>query len=136
MQPIRSKRWQIVGAVLILFGMGFLAGVLSMNMYHRRWANPAAARRGAFEQALKQLNLNPDQQTKVDAILADTRSQLREVRKGESPRVSDIRNNARQRLQSVLTPEQWRQLQETMKSSRDDHSGERSSLPREHDPEQ
>jgi len=136
MRPIKSNRWQIVGAVLMLFGMGFLAGALSMNMYHRRWANPAAARRGAFEQALKQLNLNPDQQTKVDAILADTRNQLRDVRKGESPRVSDIRKSARQRLQSVLTPEQWRQLQETMKRSRDDQPGERSSLLQEHNTEQ
>ena len=136
MQPIRSKRWQIVGAVLILFGMGFLAGALSMNMYHRRWANPTSERRGAFEQALKQLNLNPEQQTKVDAILADTRSQLRDVRKGESPRMSDIRKNARERLQAVLTPEQWRQLQETMKSSREDRPGARSSLLQEHDTEQ
>jgi Spy/CpxP family protein refolding chaperone len=38
------------------------------------------------------------------------------VRKEESPKVSDIRKKARERLQSVLTPEQWRQLQEKMKS--------------------
>jgi len=62
------------------------------------------------------LNLNSEQQTKVDAILEDTRSQLRDVRKEESPKVSDIRKKTRERLQSVLTPEQWRQLQEKMKS--------------------
>ena len=133
MQPIKSKRWRIVGAVLVLFAVGFLAGALSINLYHRRGgANPVTSRREAFAKALKQLNLNSDQQTKVDAILADTRGQLRDVRKEESPKVSDIRKKARERLQSVLTPEQWHQLQEKMKSSRDDHPGERSSLPQEH----
>jgi Spy/CpxP family protein refolding chaperone len=125
MQPIKSNRWRIVGAALCLFGLGLLAGALSMNLYHQRaGAKEALPRRDAFEQALKQLNLNPDQQTKVDAILADTRSQLREVRKDESPKVSDIRKKARERLQSVLTPEQWRQLQEKMKG-RDNRPGER-----------
>ena len=136
MQAIKSNRWRIVGAVLVLFGLGFLAGVLSMNLYHRRRGTDPGPRRGAFALALKQLNLNPEQQTKVDAILADTRSQLREVRKEESPRMSDIRKKARERLQSVLTPEQWRQLQEKMKGNRDAHAGERSSLPNEQSPDQ
>ena len=132
MQPIKSRRWKIVVAALVLLGLGFLAGALSMNLYHRRGAaNPVSSRREAFEQALKQLNLNPDQQAKVDAILADTRSQLRDVRKEESPRVGDIRKKARERLQSVLTPDQWLQLQEKMKSGGVNRTGERSFLQQE-----
>lgn len=127
MQAVKSKRWRIVGAVTLLFGLGFLAGVLSMNLYQRHETRLWPRREG-FEQALKQLNLNAEQQTKVDAILADTRNQLRDVRKEESPRVSDIRKQARGRLQSVLTPEQWRQLQEKMRSSRGNQGAERSSL--------
>ena len=127
MQAAKSKRWRIMGAVTLLFGLGFLAGALSMNLYRRHETRPGF-RREDFEQALKQLNLNADQQTKVDAILADTRNQLKDVRKEESPRVSDIRKKARERLQSVLTPEQWRQLQEKMKSARSNQATERSSL--------
>jgi Spy/CpxP family protein refolding chaperone len=130
MQPIKNKRWRIVGATLVLLGLGFLAGALSMNLYNRRGFNQMPRREG-FEQALKQLNLNADQQGKVDAILADTRNQLRDVRKEESPRVNEIRKKARERLQAVLTPDQWRQLQEKMKSNR----GERSALPYKHDRE-
>jgi Spy/CpxP family protein refolding chaperone len=51
-----------------------------------------------------------------------------DVRKEESPKVSDIRRKARERLQSVLTPEQWHQLQEKMRSGRINQSSERSSL--------
>jgi len=130
MQQIKNNRWRIVGAVLVLFGLGFLAGALSVNLYHRRIVKTQGlSRREAFEQSLKQLNLSVDQQAKVDVVLAETRNQLRDVRKEESPRVNDIRNKARERLQAVLTPDQWRQLQEKMKSSR----AERSSLPYERD---
>jgi Spy/CpxP family protein refolding chaperone len=125
MQAIKDKRWQVVAAALGLLGLGFLAGALSMNLYHRQGSTNQRTR---FEQALKQLNLSGDQQGKVDAILADTRNQLRDVRKEESPRVSDIRKQARERLQSVLTPEQWHQLQEKMKGGRENRPGERSSL--------
>lgn len=125
MQPIKNRRWQIVAAAVVLVGFGFLAGALSMNLYHRRSATNQLSR---FEQALKQLNLSADQQAQVDAILADTRNQLRDVRKEESPKFSDIRRKARERLQSVLTPEQWRQLQEKMRGGRNNQSSERSSL--------
>jgi len=133
MQAIKSKRWRILSAALVLIGLGFLAGALSMNLYLRRGRQDT--QRKAFLAALSQLNLNSDQQAKVDAILADTRNQLKEVRNEESPKVRDIRRKARERLQSVLTPEQWRQLQETMKA-RGPQAAERSSLPPAPDLEQ
>lgn len=133
MPAVNSKPWRIVGAVTLLFGLGFLAGVLSLNLYQRRETRQGLRREG-FEQALKQLSLNADQQTKVDSILTDTRNQLRDVRKEESPRVSDIRKKARERLQAVLTPEQWRQLQEKMRSGRSNQAAERSSLVPDHSP--
>ena len=130
MQAIKSNRWQILAAGIVVFALGILVGALGANLYHRRGpANQNAARREAFAQALKQLNLNSEQQTKVDAILEDTRSQLRDVRKEESPKVSDIRKKTRERLQSVLTPEQWRQLQEKMKSY--GGQSERASRPKD-----
>ena len=129
MQPMKGRRWQIVGAALVLFAVGCLVGALSMNLYHRRNLSGSDwSRRAAFDKALKQISLNADQQAKVDAILADTRNQLREVRKEESPRVGEIRRKTRERLQSVLTPDQWHQLQEQMKSVADRRNGERSSL--------
>ena len=106
-----------------------------MNLYQRREGTKLTRREG-FQHALKQLNLNADQQAKVDAILADTRNQLRDVRKDESPRVGDIRQKARQRLQTVLTPEQWLQLQEKMKSGRNNQTAESTSLLTDHDSEQ
>lgn len=125
MRPMESKRWGVMGAALALFILGCLVGALGMNLYHRRYsANNGWARRAAFQQALKQLNLSVDQQARVAAILADTRSQLRDVRKEESPRVGDIRRKTRERLQSVLTPDQWRQLQEQMKRSESNRIGE------------
>jgi Spy/CpxP family protein refolding chaperone len=64
-----------------------------------------------MEQLSERLNLNADQKTKVEQILADTREQLRALRRESEPRVNDIRRQADERLQQVLTPEQWQQFQ-------------------------
>jgi Spy/CpxP family protein refolding chaperone len=127
MQVFKDKKWQIVGAAVIIFVLGFLAGALSMNLYHRRQAPlGSASPANRFEEALKHLNLNGDQQSQVQTIINETRSQLKDVRKDEQPKVMEIRKHARERLQTVLTPEQWKQLQEQMRQGRarrqDDHS--------------
>jgi len=58
------------------------------------------------------LQLNADQKTKVQQIFGDTRQQLQNLRKESEPRVNDIRQQADQRLQQVLTPEQWQKFQQ------------------------
>ena len=127
MQAMKNKKWQTVGVALVIFALGFLVGALSLNLYHRRAAAaqfvPPSVR---FERALKQLNLSSDQQTKVQAILDETRSQLRDVRKDSQPKVTEIRDHARARLQAVLTPEQWRKLDDDMKESRERWRNSRS----------
>ena len=65
-----------------------------------------------FAQLSTRLQLNPDQQTKVKQIFGDTRQQLQNLRKESEPRVNDIRQQADQRLQQVLTPEQWQRFQQ------------------------
>jgi hypothetical protein len=58
------------------------------------------------------LQLNAEQKTKVQQVLGDTREQLRAVRKESEPRVSEIRKQTDQRLQQILTPDQWLRFQQ------------------------
>jgi Spy/CpxP family protein refolding chaperone len=69
------------------------------------------------------LNLNADQKTKVEQILGDTREQLRALRRESEPRVNDIRRQADERLQQVLTPEQWQQFQSIRNEGRGRRGG-------------
>ena len=107
----RSK-WQVRLAVVILFVVGFLAGALAMNIYRARHRPPRAGERGRFEQMLDRLNLTQDQRTQVDDIFEDARMQLAELRRDSEPKFREVRKNTDERLQTVLTAEQWEQFQQ------------------------
>ncbi len=109
MNEIAKNRWQVRIAAMIIFVLGFAAGILALNVY-RGFARNATPR-DRFEVLAERLDLNADQKTKVQQILGDTREQLRALRRESEPRVNEIRSQADARLQEVLTPEQWQKFQ-------------------------
>jgi len=114
MMDISNKsKWQVRVAALLIFVLGAVAGALALNGY-QRWsrAHAEATRQQRFEQMLDRLQLNADQKTQVHQILAETREQLQNLRKESEPRFDTIRQQADERLQKVLTPEQWKQFQQ------------------------
>ena len=111
MDKSSKNRWQVRIAAVIIFLLGFAAGALALNAY-RGWAhNRNATPEDRFEQLSNRLQLTADQKTKVQQILGETREQLRALRKESEPRVNEIRQQTDQRLQQVLTPDQWQQFQ-------------------------
>lgn len=112
MNTIQKGKWQVRVAALLIFVIGFAAGALALNVY-KRWGRTSAvqSREERFNRIIDRLNLNPDQKTQVHQILSDTRGQLQTLRKESEPRFDEIRRQADERLQKVLTPEQWQQFQ-------------------------
>ena len=109
MNNIAKNTWQVRIATGIIFVLGFVSGILALNVY-RAWARHAESR-DRFEEMSQSLQLNEDQKTKVKEIFNDTREQLRALRKESEPKVSDIRKQTDDRLVQVLTPEQWKKFQ-------------------------
>jgi Spy/CpxP family protein refolding chaperone len=107
---IRNK-WQVSGAIILIFLLGFIAGALALNLY-RGWAHRGPGRGDRFEQLASRLQLNADQKPKVQQIFNDTREQLRAVRKESEPRVTQIEQQTDQRLKEVLTAEQWQRFEQ------------------------
>jgi Spy/CpxP family protein refolding chaperone len=114
-----KSKWQVRLAALIIFVLGFAAGALALNGY-QKWSRARAegSRHQRFEQMLDRLQLNPDQKTQVHQILSETREQLQSLRKESEPRFDAIRRQADERLQKVLTAEQWKQFQQERDSMR------------------
>jgi Spy/CpxP family protein refolding chaperone len=115
-----KSKWQVRFAVLLIFAIGFIAGGLAVNFYRDR-RGPSqfgGPMRGGFSRVLDQLNLTPEQKTEVEKILEDTRAQLMEIRKESGPKFREVRKQTDERLQAVLTPEQWEQFQQIMKEGR------------------
>ena len=113
MNVANKSKWQVRVAAMVIFLLGFAAGALALNGY-KRWgrSNAEASRQNRFDRMLDTLQLNPDQKTQVHQILGDTRQQLQALKKESEPRVAEIRRQADERLQKVLTPDQWNQFQQ------------------------
>jgi Spy/CpxP family protein refolding chaperone len=125
-----KSRWQLRAAAVLIFVLGFAAGALALNAY-RAWARGGAqpTRQDRFEQMAERLRFNDQQKTEVQRILGDTREQLQALRKESEPRVREIRRQADERLQKVLTTEQWQQFQQM----RDETRGSRERRGRDSD---
>jgi Spy/CpxP family protein refolding chaperone len=111
MDNASRNKWQIRGAAVLIFVLGFAAGMLALGAY-RAWARRPAAPGDRFNQLATRLQLNPDQKTRVQQIFGDARQQLQSLRKESEPRVNEIRQQTDQKLQEVLTPPQWSQFQQ------------------------
>ena len=110
MDQVKKTRWQVRLATALIFVLGFVTGILALNVY-RGWARGMGGPHDRFEQFSQRLKLNDDQKSKVQQIFADTREQLDALRKETEPRMQEIRNQADERIKQVLTPEQWEQFQ-------------------------
>ena len=119
MNNVTRNRWQARVAAVIIFVLGFTAGILALNVYRGMVRGGGPGNR--IDELANRLNLTADQKTKVQEIFSDTREQLRAVRQETEPKMADIRRQADGRLQTVLTPEQWQQFQKL----RDERGGRR-----------
>ncbi|HEX6730935.1 MAG TPA: periplasmic heavy metal sensor [Pyrinomonadaceae bacterium] len=110
MNDVTKSRWQVRLAALVIFVLGFTAGILALNVY-RRWARDEGDPRDRIERLSQRLQLNEDQKTKMQQVFSDTREQLSALRKESEPKVNEIRRQADERMKLILTPEQWQQFQ-------------------------
>jgi len=119
MNKIAGSKWQVRVAVVVIFLLGFAAGILALNVY-RGWMRARGSGRveDRFEQISARLQLNADQKAKMQQVLDDTREQLRALRKESEPRVNEIRKQTDQRLQQIVTPDQWQRFQQMRDETR------------------
>jgi Spy/CpxP family protein refolding chaperone len=99
-------------AVVGVFALGCVTGVSLDSVYRLRANNesPQPSRKKGkeevFEHMQRDLNLNEQQATQIRAILEQTRDEYRQLRTEVRPRYDAVRQNARTRIRSLLTPEQ------------------------------
>jgi Spy/CpxP family protein refolding chaperone len=128
MENNSKRQWQIRGAVLAIFLLGFAAGILAITAYQagRGRSNSDGPRRDRYEQMLNQLNLSAEQKPQVEQILKDSRAEVFKMRKESEPRFAELRRQTNERLQAVLTPEQWERWQQMGREMRRRRRGPRS----------
>lgn len=64
------------------------------------------------EQMTRELSLTPEQQKSLETILDDTRSTMRAIHEQVRPQFEEVRQQGRQKIRAILTPEQLPQFEE------------------------
>ena len=119
MQNNGKTQWRIRAAVVGVFLLGCLAGALAMNVYRAQFSRyPREPRGERFEQMLDRLNLTAEQRTQMEQIIKESRSQLMEIRRQSAPRYQEIRKQTDEKLQTILSPQQWQQWQQLTREMR------------------
>jgi Spy/CpxP family protein refolding chaperone len=105
------RRSTAIAAIAALFLVGVLVGVLGTHVFYLRhlqqpgWLLKTGTRLLAAE-LKRSLDLTPEQQRQVGAILADAQQDAFALRREMMPRVIAILDRTHSRISAVLTPEQ------------------------------
>jgi Spy/CpxP family protein refolding chaperone len=95
--------------VLLVFALGVALGSVGTLVTTRvRADRPQGAASVPSRMALftKDLNLNPEQQKQVQAILTETRARYAEIHRRADPEYENARHESREKIRQILTPEQ------------------------------
>lgn len=123
MDKANKSKWQMRAAAMVIFLLGFTAGALAFNAYRLARNRVEQTRRGGFDNMLERLQLTAEQKTQVHQILSEAREQLQGLRRESEPRINEVRQRTDERLQKVLTPEQWKQFQQQRDEMRNRRRG-------------
>jgi Spy/CpxP family protein refolding chaperone len=111
--------------VFVLFALGIALGSVGTYLVTTRVlaARPQATSAhnpGHMELFTRDLNLNPDQQNQIQAILNDTRARYAELHEKLDPEYEQVRHEGRQRIRQVLTPEQRPKFEDLLRQIDED----------------
>ena len=105
------KDWLLVA---LIFAVGMIAGASLMVAFrHEGPHEPPGAqqiRNHWLAHLTRALELTPDQQAKIEPILADAGNQIQALHRDEIDRISKIMDNANERIAPLLTPAQQEEL--------------------------
>lgn len=109
-------------AVVFLLGisLGGLLGYVFANQNHSASAatapaSDAARRARKVDQLTDELGLTPDQQKRLDKVLADTQAKFKAIHDSTEPQIDAARKQARNEIRSFLTEEQKPKFEEHLR---------------------
>jgi Spy/CpxP family protein refolding chaperone len=124
--------------VFVLFVLGIALG--SMGTYLVTTRVLAARPQGAIAHTpsdhmamfTRDLNLTPDQQSAIQAILTDTRAHYASLHEKLDPEYEQVRQQGRERIRAALTPEQRPKFEELLRQM-DEERRQRQAASGAHD---
>ena len=114
-----KKRGEAAVLVLVVFLLGALLGGVGNHVWGERvWGkqiiNTQPTRNEIVCDLTRDLQLTPDQQKQLGSIVDDTRAQWRTLYTTIEPQHEQIRQQSRDRIRAILTPDQKPKFEEFM----------------------
>jgi len=124
MDDNRGSRKAVV-LVFVVFLLGIALGALGTYVVTTRVlaARPQSASRtpaNTVAMFTRDLNLNPDQQKQIQAILSDTRARYAALHDKLDPEYEQVRQEGRERVREVLTPDQRPKFEDLLRRMDED----------------
>jgi len=107
-------------SVAAVFVLGVLLGGLGVYVWASKVYSAPSVKRSHIERLTETLVLSAEQQQQVHGILSDTKSQFDATYDTIRPRMDAIRQQGRQRIRAVLTPEQLPKFEEYLRQLDED----------------
>jgi Spy/CpxP family protein refolding chaperone len=106
--------------VTVLFVLGIAIGsvgtyLVTMRVQAARLAAPVHNPAHTMAMYTRDLNLTPDQQTQIQAIMNDTRAHYADLHQKLDPEYEQVRQQGRERIRQILTPEQRPKFEELLR---------------------
>ena len=114
-----KKRGEAAVLVFVVFLLGALLGGVGNHVWGERvWGkqiiNSQPTRNEIVGDLTRDLQLTPDQQKQLGSIVDDTRAQWRTLYTTIEPQHEQIRQQSRDRIRAILTPDQKPKFEEFM----------------------
>jgi len=108
-------RWKLIAGLLLVFVLGILAGSLGTGFYlkHRLAPlikEPRARKTFIMKRLSKELNLTPDQKTKIDPIVEQMIEKRREYYLKNRPEIKTIMDQGFAQIREELNEDQKKKL--------------------------
>jgi hypothetical protein len=123
---MKLSRGTIALYVGLIFASGLVLGAFGERLYTAttvvasRRPNPEEFRKKIEAEYQSRLKLNPDQMSKLNVILDETRARMEETRRSMRPAYQKIHDDQVQKIQEILTAEQ-RVEYDAMRKEREQH---------------
>jgi hypothetical protein len=103
---MNRNQWTAALFAVLLFAAGIVIGALGHRYYAASVVNASDFRHRYVSEMQSKLKLTPDQVSRLEAILDDTKAQFKAVRDSYRPAMLKIKSEQISRVKSILTPEQ------------------------------
>jgi len=118
---MKTTRWTVALYMALVFVCGGVVGAFAYRLYTVSGVsanvgprNPEEFRKRFMADLKSRLQLNDDQAAKLGAILDETRMRVRAARMTIEPELEKIRDDQRQRISELLSPNQQAEWQKIL----------------------